>query len=168
MRIVVPAALAAALVIVGASPAGAASGSPKENKALVQGMMEEVFNRHDLSAPERVMAEGYIQHNPAVPQGRNGFRAYMQATFASVPDWHYQLRKISADGDLVWTYGTYGGTQQGDWGRIPATGRSFAMEAADIWRIEDGRIVEHWDVLDINGMMRQLGVLPPIDAPRAR
>lgn len=101
-----------------------------------------------------------MQHNPLVPQGRTGFRGYMEATFAAVPDWHYELRMISAEGDLVWTYGAYAGTPQRQWGRVPPTGKSFSMDAADIWQIKDGRIVEHWDVLDVNGMLRQLGLTP--------
>ena len=160
-----------AIFLASASPAGAAAaagGAADANKALVRKVIEDVFNRHDFGTLESAMAEGYVQHNPLVPQGRAGFRRYMEATFAAVPDWHYKLRLISAEGDLVWTYGAYAGTPEGQWGRVPPTGKSFSMDAADIWQIKDGRIVEHWDVLDINGMLRQLGLTPQPNATPAR
>jgi len=142
-----------------ATPAGAAEADTQAaNEAVVLGMMRDVFDHHDLAVLDRVMAEGYAQHNPVVPQGREGFCAYLQATFAAVPDWHFELRKSAAQGDLVWTYGAYVGTQRGSWAGIPATGKAFSMDAADIWRVADGHVVEHWDVLDIAGLLRQLGV----------
>ncbi len=142
-----------------ATPARAAEADTQaSNEAVVLGMMRDVFDHHDLAALDRVMVEGYAQHNPVVPQGREGFRAYLQATFAAVPDWRFELRKSAAQGDLVWTYGAYVGTQRGSWAGIPATGRAFSMDAADIWRVADGQVVEHWDVLDIAGLLRQLGV----------
>jgi predicted ester cyclase len=168
MRIATWPALTAALSFASASLAGAAAsadGTTDADKALVREVTESVFNRHDFSKLESSMAEGYVQHNPLVPQGRAGFRGYMEATFAAVPDWHYELRKISAEGDLVWTYGAYAGTPQAQWGRVPPTGKSFSMDGADIWQIKDGRIVEHWDVLDTNGMLRQLGLTPQPHAP---
>ncbi len=166
MRVTLRSAIVAALIFasMGLVPELASAQNAAKNKALVQGMMDEVFNRHDLSKIDNAMAEGYVQHNPFVPQGRAGFRGYMQATFAAVPDWRFELRKISAEGDLVWTYGSYSGTPKSQWGQIPPTGKSFNMDAADLWRIKDGYIVEHWDVLDVNGMLRQLGLLPPLGA----
>ena len=145
-------------------PHSASAQNAAENKALVQEMMEAVFNRHDLGKIDKVVADDYLQHNPLVPPGRAGLRSYMQATLAAVPDWHFELVKISAEGDMVWTYGAYIGTPTSQWGPIPPTGKPFKLVAADLWRVKDGKIVAHWDVLDIQGMLRQLGMIPPLGA----
>jgi len=76
-----------------------------------------------------------------------------------VPDWKYGLKKIISAGDFVWVYGTYSGTQTGDWLGIPATGKAFAFDAVDIFRLEAGRLAEHWDVMDVYGLFKQLGVV---------
>jgi len=67
----------------------------------------------------------------------------------AVPDWDYRVTKIVAEGDTVWAYGTYSGTQKGDWLGIPATNQSYRIAAVDIFRIQDGKLAEHWDVIDI-------------------
>jgi predicted SnoaL-like aldol condensation-catalyzing enzyme len=143
-----------------ATPHLASAETPAKNKAIVQEMMDRVFNRHDFSQLDQVMAPDYVQHNPIVGKDRAGFRNYVQGSITAVPDWHFDLKLISAEGDMVWTYGAYGGTPQQQWGPIPPTGKPFILVAADLWRMKDGKIVEHWDVLDISGMMRQLGLLP--------
>ncbi len=130
------------------------------NKELVGRVGDAVFNRHDLSVLERHVREDYIQHNPLVPQGREGFRRFFADAFPAVPDWRHETRMAAAEGDLVWVYGTYRGTHTGDWLGIPATGKAFAMDAVDVFRIEGGQLAEHWDVMDVHALFKQLGVIP--------
>lgn len=130
------------------------------NKQLVGRVGDAVFNRHDLSVLDRHVREDYIQHNPLVPQGREGFRRFFADAFRAVPDWRHETRMAAAEGDLVWVYGTYRGTQTGEWLGIPATGKAFAMDAVDIFRVEGGRLAEHWDVMDVHALFKQLGVIP--------
>lgn len=129
------------------------------NEEIVGQVGNSVFNRHDFSVLDGHMNEDYIQHNPLVPQGRDGFRSYFEDAFRAVPDWKYELKKLISGGDFVWVHGTYSGTQTGDWLGIPATNRPFAFEAVDIFRLEDGRLAEHWDVMDVYGLFKQLGVV---------
>ena len=130
------------------------------NKELVGRVGDAVFNRHDLSVLERHVREDYIQHNPLVPQGREGFRRFFADAFRAVPDWRHETKMAAAEGDLVWVYGTYRGTQTGEWLGIPATGKAFAMDAVDVFRVEGGRLAEHWDVMDVHALFKQLGVIP--------
>ncbi len=130
------------------------------NKELVGRVGDAVFNRHDLSVLDRHVREDYIQHNPLVPQGREGFRRFFADAFRAVPDWRHETRMATAEGDLVWVYGTYRGTQTGEWLGIPATGKAFAMDAVDIFRVEGGQLAEHWDVMDVHALFKQLGVIP--------
>jgi len=129
------------------------------NKQLLANFGATVFGKKDLSNLQQYMHEGYIQHNPLVPQGLEGFKSFFADWFQSVPDWNYLVNKIVAEGDSVWVYGTYTGTQRGDWLGIPATNKPYTMQAVDIFRIEDGKLAEHWDVLDTYGLFKQLGVI---------
>lgn len=131
----------------------------QENKQLLANFGAEVFDKKELSSLHSYMHEGYIQHNPLVPQGLTGFKQFFADWFNAVPDWNYSLTKIVAEGDTVWAYGTYSGTQQGDWLGIPATNKSYSIAAVDIFRIQDGKLAEHWDVIDVYGLFKQLGVI---------
>ncbi|ACM19335.1 SnoaL-like polyketide cyclase [Geotalea daltonii FRC-32] len=129
------------------------------NKALIGRFAEEVFVKKDLSEVERYVRADYIQHNPLVKQGSAGFKEFFAAWFAAVPDWNYSLKKIVAEGDEVWVYGTYSGTLEKEWLGIPGNGQKYSFDAVDIFRVQDGKLAEHWDVMDIYGLFRQLGVI---------
>lgn len=131
----------------------------QQNKQLLANFANEVFVQKDLTHLQRYLREDYIQHNPLVPQGLSGFQQFFADWFKAVPDWNYRLEKIVAEGDTVWAYGVYSGTQQGDWLGIPATGKQYSMHAVDIFRIENGKLAEHWDVMDAYGLFKQLGVI---------
>ena len=136
-----------------------AQDTPQENKQLLSDFGAEIFGRKELSNLHRYMREDYIQHNPLVPQGLAGFKQFFADWFKAVPDWNYSLTKIVAEGDTVWVYGMYSGTHRGDWLGIPATNRSYSITAVDIFRIQDGKLAEHWDVIDIYGLFKQLGII---------
>lgn len=131
----------------------------QQNKQLLVNFANEVFVKKDLTLLQRYLREDYIQHNPLVPQGLSGFQQFFADWFKAVPDWHYRLEKIVAEGDTVWAYGVYSGTQQGDWLGIPATGKQYSIHAVDIFRIENGKLAEHWDVMDAYGLFKQLGTI---------
>ena len=136
-----------------------AQDTPQNNKQLLANFGAEVFGKKDLSNLHEYIREDYIQHNPLVSQGLTGFKQFFADWFSAVPDWNYNLTKIVAEGDTVWAYGTYSGTQKGDWLGIPATNKSYSIAAVDIFRIQDGKLAEHWDVIDVYGLFKQLGVI---------
>ncbi len=102
------------------------------NKALVSKVMDAVFVRRDSGVVERYFARAYIQHNPAVPNGRDAIPTLISHL---APEFRYEPGMIVAEGDLVMIHGRYTG-----WGPKP-------MVAVDIFRVGDGQLVEHWDVL---------------------
>ncbi|PZR92437.1 MAG: hypothetical protein DI537_13565 [Stutzerimonas stutzeri] len=105
---------------------------PQRNKALVLEAMTSLFQRRDASAVQRLYAPNYIQHNPGIPQGRDALRALV----ADLPrDVYYEPGLIVAEGDLVAIHGRIRG-----WAEVPQV-------VVDLFRIEDGRLAEHWDVL---------------------
>jgi predicted SnoaL-like aldol condensation-catalyzing enzyme len=114
-------------------PAARASDDrPQRNKALVLEAMTSLFQRHDASAVERLYAPDYIQHNPEIPQGRDALKALVADLSETV---FYEPGLIVAEGDLVAIHGRIRG-----WADTPQV-------VVDIFRIEGGRLAEHWDVL---------------------
>lgn len=102
------------------------------NKALVFEAMTALFQRRDAHAVERLYAPDYIQHNPGIPQGRDAL-AKLVATLPSTV--FYEPGLIVAEGDFVAIHGRIRG-----WAPKPQI-------VVDIFRIEDDRLAEHWDVL---------------------
>jgi predicted SnoaL-like aldol condensation-catalyzing enzyme len=105
---------------------------PQRNKALVLEAMTSLFQRHDASAVERLYAPDYIQHNPGIAQGREALRALVAGLSQAV---HYEPGLIVAEGDLVAIHGRIRG-----WADTPQV-------VVDLFRIEGGRLAEHWDAL---------------------
>lgn len=105
---------------------------PQRNKALVLEAMISLFQRHDASAVERLYARNYIQHNPNIPQGRDALAALVAGLSQAV---YYEPGLMVAEGDLVAIHGRIRG-----WTDAPQV-------VVDLFRIEDGRLAEHWDVL---------------------
>ncbi|KJV35843.1 hypothetical protein VI08_06780 [Luteibacter yeojuensis] len=105
---------------------------PARNKALVVEAMEALFQRRDASAVDRLYAPGYVQHNPNIPQGRDALRTLVAGLSGDV---YYEPGLVVAEGDLVAIHGRIRG-----WAPSPQV-------VVDIFRVENGQLVEHWDVL---------------------
>jgi steroid delta-isomerase-like uncharacterized protein len=131
----------------------------QDNKALLGNFANDVFVKKDLTRLHQYMREDYMQHNPLVGQGLSGFQQFFADWLKAVPDWNYRLEKLVAEGDTVWAYGTYSGTQRGVWLGIPSTDKFYSIHAVDIFRIENGKLAEHWDVIDTYGLFKQLGII---------
>ncbi|CAN7722314.1 nuclear transport factor 2 family protein (plasmid) [Ensifer adhaerens] len=105
---------------------------PARNKALVLEAMTTLFQKLDPSAVERLYAPAYIQHNPDIPQGRDALQELVTNLSSNV---YYEPGLMIAEGDFVAIHGRIKG-----WGDVPQI-------VVDIFRIEDGKLAEHWDVL---------------------
>lgn len=135
--------------------------SIEENKEVVRRFADEVFNRGNLGVADELLVEDYRQHSiMGLPQGREGFKQFFAGFGQAVSDGEYTIHDLIAEGDKVVLYGTFSATHTGEMQGIPATGRHFDLTAIDIFRLEDGKIVEHWDVVNQMGMLQQLGVIP--------
>jgi predicted SnoaL-like aldol condensation-catalyzing enzyme len=105
---------------------------PERNKALVLEAMTSLFQRHDATAVDRLYASNYIQHNPDIPQGREALRALVAGLSKDV---RYEPGLMVAEGEYVAIHGRIRG-----WAGQPQI-------VIDLFRIEDGKLAEHWDVL---------------------
>ena len=105
----------------------------ERNKALVLEAFDALFNRRDYAAAERFGSPGYIQHSAHIAPGREGLFNLVRSL---PPTLKYEPGLIVADGDFVIVHGRFSGL-----------GATANWIAADILRIQDGILVEHWDVI---------------------
>jgi predicted SnoaL-like aldol condensation-catalyzing enzyme len=137
------------------------------NKMVVRNLIESVFINHDLSRLDELMRDDYIQHNDIAAQGKAGFIALFKQTFVSIPDFRYQINRLVAEDDIVVAYCTTIGTHTGgEWIGNPPRGGKLHFDAVDIFRLQDGKIAEHWDVADRLTLFSQLGAVRMIDPSR--
>jgi predicted SnoaL-like aldol condensation-catalyzing enzyme len=108
------------------------SNSTEANRALVLAGIKGVFIDRDPSAIDRLFSADYRQHNPQIPNGPAAVKALLGNLSR---DFKYEPGLVMADGDYVSIHGRYTG-----WGPKP-------MIAVDIFRVADGKIAEHWDVM---------------------
>ena len=104
-----------------------------KNKALVLEAFDTLFNKRDYVAAERYWSPNYIQHSAHIAPGRDGLFNLIKSI---PPTLKYEPGTIVAEGDFVIVHGRFSGF-----------GRPVNWIAADILRIKDGLLVEHWDVI---------------------
>ncbi|MFD7731018.1 ester cyclase [Kitasatospora phosalacinea] len=108
----------------------------EENKQTVLAFYQAAINDKDHKAAAKLLSHGYIQHNPRIADGLEGFREFVETLEADFPHLHAEVKRIFAEGDYVIAH-VHGI-------RVPG-GPETAI--VDIFRLEDGRIAEHWDVM---------------------
>ena len=119
------------------------------NKALVKSFVEEVFNKHDLSSIEKYLTE----------QGSKGFKQFLSEFFTAFPDIHADIEHVVAENDLVVVFLNFTGTHKGEYQERPSTNKQVTTIFADLYRIENEKIVEHWDVVDQLNLLQQTGAI---------
>jgi len=122
----------------------------------------EMINTHDPDAVDRLVAEDYVNHNAFVADGREANRQFWTVFFAGLPDVRVTMEDLVVSGDRVVGRFVYRGTHTGDLMGIPASGKPVEMRSIDIWRMQDGMFVEHWDELNLLQVFQQIGALPPL------
>jgi steroid delta-isomerase-like uncharacterized protein len=136
--------------------------STEQNKALVNRLVEEVLNQHDLSVLDEIVSLDFVEHEalpPGVPSGREGSIALFSMLLNAFPDFYATVEHLIAEGDQVVLHMTWTGTQEGEFMGIPPTGNRISIGVIDIIRVADGMLVEHWGVMDQATMMQQLGMM---------
>jgi predicted SnoaL-like aldol condensation-catalyzing enzyme len=125
-------ALVLALLVVGALPAHA---DPEANKKAVLEFYDKALNQKDFDAASKYLGSNYIQHNPGAPDGIEGFKALIAMRKEKFPSTKSEIKRAFAEGDYVILH-VHGVREPGDRG----------VAIVDIFRLENGKIVEHWDV----------------------
>jgi predicted SnoaL-like aldol condensation-catalyzing enzyme len=130
-----------------------------DNKDLIREVFSRVINGRNSTLAANYYAPDYLQHNPRVPQGLAGLQSLLEYLFAAFADLHGELVLMVAEDDVVMTLVDWTGTHTGDFAGKPATGKKFTFRSAEIFRIKDGLLVEHWDAVENTEMMLTLGIL---------
>lgn len=106
------------------------------NLKLVLDMFEHVLNPMDSSAVDRFIAADYIQHNQGAAPGRDGLKAFLDMIKEATPDAVHDVKRAFVDGDHVTVHYN-----------VRRTSDDLGWAVMDIFRIADGKIAEHWDVM---------------------
>jgi steroid delta-isomerase-like uncharacterized protein len=138
--------------------------SIEQNKALAREMVEELFNRGNIDRADDFLSADFVEQEelpPGVPSGREGVKQLTAMMRAAFPDFRATVEDIVAESDKVVVRQTWSGTHTGgDFMGVPAAGGRISVGVIDIIRIEGGKFAEHWGVMDVMGMMQQLGAIP--------
>jgi len=110
--------------------------TPEANKSTVMAFYEAAINRKDFEAAAKFIGARYVQHNPLIADGIDGFQTFVGYLRQTFPKLRAEIKRIFADGDFVIVH-THGIREPGQ--------RGSAI--VDIFRLEGGKIVEHWDVM---------------------
>lgn len=154
----------AALIIAAGSMVSCAPQESSANEEIVMRMIEAINNR-DFDALDDVVSPTVHRYSGATPDVHvttlEEFKAFLHADLASVPDAMQETNMIFSSGDMVAVHETYSGTQTGQMGPFPPSGRELELPFIGLLRIEDGKIAEIWVEWDNLSALAQLGHFPP-------
>jgi len=136
------------------------------NKAVVVKSHQEIWSKGSLDAIDELYTRDFICHFVIGPEweGRAGLRDQVFSHRASFPDWHEDIVRLVAEGNLVVSHFMSSGTHLGAFQGLAPTSRKVSIDEIAIYRLEDGKIAEQWGFPDVHGMNVQLGIVEP-DGP---
>ena len=137
------------------------------NKNVVR-QIEEAWDANQLDKLDALFVQGFVQHAavPGLPATLDNAKQMHQMSMQAMPDRKAQVLETIAEGDKVAVRIRLTGTNTGgfSWIGIPANGNKVDIEWISIYTLRDGKVTEHRAVMDIMGLMQQLGAIPSGDA----
>jgi predicted ester cyclase len=135
------------------------------NKDLVRRVYGDIRSEGRLDVVDEVFHDDYVGFDPTAAvfevRGKQGFKDQTSHYRSVFPDLSFTIESLIGEGDEVVTRWTARGTHAGSLaGELP-TGASVTTSGFGSWRVEDCRIIKHYGVFDIMGMLQQIGALPP-------
>ncbi|MGI8834318.1 MAG: ester cyclase [Nitrososphaeraceae archaeon] len=107
------------------------------------------FNKHDTSAAERYFAK----ENPPIES--EGFKQSLSAHFKAFPNIQAKIEHKVVENDIMVVFLNFTGTHKGEFQGMPPTNKKINIRSADLYKIENEKIVEHWDVVDQLNLLQQ-------------
>ncbi len=134
------------------------------NKGVVRRLIDEVWNRGELSAIRDLVAAGYSGHTSlGEVRGIKGYEKNVREVRRTFPDFESTVGELTAEGDKVVARCTIQGTHKGDFLGIAGTGRKIMITGVVIYRLAGGKVVEEWEYHNMLSFLRQLGAIPDPD-----
>ena len=137
--------------------------STEDNKRVVRTFVEVCQNQHNLAFADEIFHPEFVNHY--APEGRpmtagqsaaEHFRQFYGRLLHAFPDARMEINEQLAERDLVATRKTMRGTHRGELWGLPATGNEVEWEFIDIFRIQDGKLPEHWTHMDFEALRLQM------------
>jgi predicted ester cyclase len=113
-------------------------------------------NAHSTSTFPEIFTESYIQNSGRSPSGLAAQIENFRGILGRIPDLHMKVEDRILGGDKVVARVSFTGTHTQPFQGIAPTGRRFTLRTIDIWRVENGKFAEHWDIVDVAGLQKQL------------
>jgi steroid delta-isomerase-like uncharacterized protein len=137
----------------------------EENKELARRFFLEFFNTRSQTVGEEIVADDFVTHHPASPDGipgRDGALQFVDTFRDAFPDLEYAPEDVIGSGDKVAVRWIAHGTHMGEFQGLPPTGKRIAVTGIDIFRVAEGKIREAWVSSDLLGLLRQIGALQSV------
>ena len=135
--------------------------SVEQNKETARRYYEEVLNKGDVALLDEIAVPGYVEHDPfpGAREGVAGLKDRVTMLKAGL-DAHFTIEDVVAEGDKVVVRWINEGSMVGEFLGMPANGKPFKIAGIDIHRLENGRLAEHWHVVDQLAHAQQIGLIP--------
>jgi predicted ester cyclase len=135
--------------------------SAQDNKQIALRVLEELFEKGNLDAADELIHPDFVNHEapPDNPQGPEGLKETVSWLRGLWGPMHADIEDVICEGDRVVARVTMHGKHLGEFLGQEPTGKEFAVEHIHIWRMDDGKVIEHWSVRDDLGQALQLGLI---------
>jgi predicted ester cyclase len=132
------------------------------NEQLFRILIEEGFSNGDVTVFDKYASKDFSEHQYGFfPPNTEGVKTAIRNLHNAFPDFSMSIEELIVNEDKVWGRMTARGTQYGQFGPMPPTGKKFEITVIDIMRFRDNKLIEHWGVPDRFALMEQLGLKPP-------
>jgi steroid delta-isomerase-like uncharacterized protein len=142
---------------------GTGNEDPEIMKNLILRLYNEVWNQGKMEVVDEIYAPNF--QTSLVAGGKEGFKKYVAGLKAGFPDLKFRTDNQFTEGDMVASQWTVTGTQTGSFMGIPPTGKKATIVGVSFNRIENGKIAQSWNSMDMLGLMVQIGVIPAPKTP---
>ncbi|MBE2182234.1 MAG: ester cyclase [Anaerolineae bacterium] len=124
---------------------------------------DAIFDGPNVDIADEIFAPDFIGHAPLAPElNRQGWKDYVSSFYVGLPDITQEVHQVIIGEDRLVLHVTYTGTHTGVLFGVPPTGNPIIVEAIGIFRFdENGQVAENWAMLDIGGLLAQIGAFPP-------
>ena len=136
--------------------------SVEEHNKQVVGRFFEFYNAHDIeSMGHLISSSNYSFQFPGMPpMDWNGHKQFIVGIIRAFPDFHRNVTDVVAERDKVAVRFNITGTHKGELQDIPPTGKQVSLEGTEFFTIVDGKILEEWVIVDMIGLLQQVGAIP--------